>query len=256
MSGMPINELTTFLIDLFLFYPICCSAVLAGVTTLLPLCNFWDEKWLKALTRAIYALFAIFVTTYVIPNFAMAPDRIIFRLDPSCSTFENPTRYICLTFSEQRERLFYITTWRKCDSLDPNVKNATKYYIVSSWIPSSDEFVTTQSLVFQPESANGKKNAYTLPEGYCVRAAGPSGSDRQRVVFTSIDLTGKRIQDYGHINSSLLKKFHSGWYLVSSCSSELSRWWYQNCTLGYVSSHYARLPQYVRKLLLEERGSI
>ena len=246
-------------IDMFLFYPMTCSAFSTCAIFSLPLSYFWKDKWAEfAINLAVIVLLAIFASTYFIPVLAIATDRIIFRLDPSCSTFEKPTRYICLTFNDQRQRLFYITTRRKCDSSDPNRKNASKFYVVSSWIPSFNEFLTTKSVKFHPESSAGtQKVSYTLPEGYAVRAAGPTGGDRQRVSFTTINiLTGKYIKDDGYINSSLLKKFDSGWYRVSNCSSELSRWWYRrDFTLGYVSSNYARLPQSVRKFLLEEKRS-
>ena len=255
MLSSLLAKITTILIDKFLLYPVISSTVLTCVASWVALNNFWKNQWEKiATTLAIFVLLTTFASAYFIPVLSIAPERIILRIDRSCSTFERPTRYICLTFDVQRQPLFYTTTWRHCSSSDPNMKNATTYYVISSWIPSFDDFVTTQSVVFQPESTKGEnKPAYTLPEGYCVRAAGPSGLPRQRVSFTSISLIGDRITDSGYINSSLLQKFSSGWYRVSSCSSELSRWWYNNCTLGYVSSYYVRLPESVRTLLLEGR---
>jgi hypothetical protein len=257
---LPVPDAVAVLfIDAFLQYPFTCSFGFCSLLYILYPIYFDNDgtkgpRWIVSCV-AIFVLLA-FTSVFLIPILAIAPDRIIFRPTPSCSIFDSPARYICLTFNDRHQHVFYTTTWRQCNSSDTNMKNATKYYIISSWIPSFDHYVTTERVPFQPDSSpDENKTAYTLPEGYCVRAAGPSGGDRQKVAFYSINGNRHHLLDSGYIKSSLLKNFTSGWYLVSSCNSELSRWWY-NCTLGYVSSHYVRLPQYTRTLLLEDRDSI
>lgn len=252
-------DIKVLFIDTFLQYPLSCALGLSSVIYVLFPVKFHQADAAKGwrwLASCVF-IFALSTITSILlkPNLALATNRIIFRPTPSCSTFDNPPRYICLTFNANHQQVFYTTTWQKCNSSDPNMNNATKYYIISSWIPSFDHFVTTERVFFQPESSPGeKKNTYYLPEGYCVRAAGPSGGDQQKVAFYSISGTRQHLIDSGYINSTLLKEFSSGWYLVSNCISEISELYY-NCTLGYVSSHYVRLPQYARKLLSEDRGS-
>ncbi|XP_028395017.1 uncharacterized protein LOC114519142 [Dendronephthya gigantea] len=252
------GEVAGLFVDAFLQYPISCSLVFSSLLYIIYPVFFPNTDATKGY-RWIYSCIAIFLLTstisiFLIPVLALAPDRIIFRPTPSCSIFDRPTRYICLTFNDRHENVFYSTTWKECNERDVNMKNATKHYIISSWIPSFDHFVTLTSVLFQPDDSHGeKKKAYPLPAGYCIRAAGPIEGDRQKVAFYSINGTSYHLLDSGYINSSSLTKFYSGWYLASSCRNELSRWWY-NCTLGYVSSHYVRLPQYTRSLLLEGRN--
>ena len=211
--------------------------------------------WIVCLVFIYVAVTTITILLFI-PTLVTDPDRIILRPTPCCSTFDKPTRYICKTLNVKRQPVHYVTTWGKCDKSDPNMENATNYYIISSWTPSNDHYVTTKRILFQPESSPGEnKQPYYLPEGYSVRAAGPTGEDRQKVAFYSIDGNRNHLLDSGYIDSNLLKKFHTGWYEVSNCRSELSRWWYE-CSPGYVCSHYVSLPQYRRKLLLEDRDSM
>ena len=95
----------------------------------------------------IFAL-SIITSCLLKPVLALASDRIIFRPTPSCSTFDNPPRYICLTFNANHQQAYYTTNWQNCNSSDPNMNNATKYYIISSWIPSFDHFVLTERVYF------------------------------------------------------------------------------------------------------------
>ena len=250
------DDIKVLFIDTFLQYPFSCALGLSLIIFVLFPVQFHQADAAKGrrwLASCVF-IFALSMITSVLlkPVLALASDRIIFRPTPSCSTFDNPPRYICLTFNANHQQAYYTTNWQNCNSSDPNMNNATKYYIISSWIPSFDHFVLTERVLFQPESSS---DAYPLPKGYCVRAAGPTGGDRQKVAFYSISGSRQHLLDSGYINSTLLKEFTSGWYLVSSCISELSELWY-NCTVGYVSSHYVRLPQYARKLLSEDRGNI
>ncbi|XP_046847096.1 uncharacterized protein LOC124440711 [Xenia sp. Carnegie-2017] len=253
-------QVSGLFIDAFLQYPVSCSLAFCIALYILYPVYYKDTEATKGL-RWIVSCFAIFIllsvaSIFFVPQFRMATDRIIFRPTPSCSTFDNPARYICLTFNEKHQQVFYTTTWRKCSRSDENMQNASNYYITSSWIPSFDHFVTRERMLFQPEHTQDEvKNPYYLPENYCVRAAGPSDGERVKVAFYSIKGTDLHLLDSGYINSSILKEFHSGWYQVSNCRSDLSRWMF-DCSNGYVSSNYVRLPQYTRILLLEQRSKL
>lgn len=261
MKGVEIAApVTGLFVDVFLQYPVCLSFVFSAlIYVLYPV--YYEKsdatkgwRWVRYCV-AIFVLLLL-VSFLLIPVLSLAPDRIIFRPTPSCSTFDSPTRYICLTLNEHHKQVFYTTNWRKCDSIDPNMANASSYYIISSWIPSFDHFVTNRSIKFHPDSSPGEnKSAYDLPENYCVRAAGPIGGDKQKVAFYSINGSKHHLLDSGYINSSVLQEFHFGWYFVSNCMSGLSRWLF-NCTNGYLSSHNVRLNQYTRTLLLEQRNQV
>lgn len=255
MNFLP--ELGDAFVEVFLTFPVCCS--LAFCIVLYILYPVYYEKadaargWRWILSCATIFVLLSVGSTFLIPVLSLAPDRIIFRPTPSCSTFDRPARYICLTLDDQRQSIFYTTTWRTCNSSDPNMGTASKFYVISSWIPSPDHFVTIKSVEFQPESSPvEKKESYRLPENYCVRAAGPIGGEQQKVAFYSINGTRHHLLDSGYIKSSLLKKFFSGWYRVSSCKTGLSRWFF-NCTNGFVSTKYVRLPEYTRIILHEGR---
>jgi hypothetical protein len=174
----------------------------------------------------------------------------LVKLQPtaSCSTSEDPIRYLCRTVDGQRQHLFYTAIH---DSLK-DLNKPTKYYITSTWIPSFDEFVLTESVLFQPE---GENEAYRLQKNVCVRAAGPTGLVKQNVTFTKINKEGKSDKKEGDIISRVLKKQNCGWYKVSNCRSELSRWWYsRDHTTGFVCSRDTMQSQAQRDYLLEERN--
>jgi len=249
-------------VNSFLQYPVACSLAFC-ITIYIFYPVFYEGDAVQGL-RWFMSCIVVFVLLSVVsislkPTLSLTADRIIFRPTPSCSTFDRPARYLCFTLSSpNHEQVFYTTTWRKCDNSDANMRNASKFYIISSWIPSFDHFVTKRRVKFEPDSSPGEnKQPYMLPENYCVRAAGPWGnySDKVKVAFYSISRSQQHLLDSGYVNKTELKEFHSGWYLVSSCKSELS-WWLFNCTLGYVSSNYVRLYQHTRMLLLEQRGQL
>ena len=255
MNQLP-DRYKEYLINKILQYPIICSILATCFTLSIPLYHFFGGRWQWiALCLGIFVLLAIFVSINLIPVLVIAANRIILRPTPSCSIYDNPVRYICVTLKDHRP-VFYVTT--RPNDLDANMDDATKYYIISSWIQSPGDLVTIQPVQFQPENLPGEnKTAYRLPEGYGIRPAGPSGGDRQRVEFSSISSTGHEILDSGHIDSSLLRTFNSGWYLVSNCRCELTRWWYNRSDHeGYVNSYYVRLPQDTRAFLREDRESI
>ena len=251
-------------VNSFLQYPVACSLALC-ISLFIFYPVFYERDATKG-WRWFTSCFGVFVLLSVVsiflkPTLSITPDRIIFRPTPSCSTFDRPARYLCFTLSSpSHDQVFYTTTWRKCDNSDANMRNASKFYIISSWIPSFDHFITKRQVKFEPHSSPGEnKPPYDLPENYCVRAAGPLGEDKLKgklkVAFYSINGSQHHLLDSGYINKTELEEFHSGWYLVSSCKSELSEWVF-NCTRGYVSSNYVRLNQHTRLLLLEQRGQL
>ena len=79
--------------------------------------------------------------------------------------------------------------------------NATNFFIISSWIPSFNHFTTTKAIEFQPAVVPGEeKPSYTLPENYCVCAAGPISEDQLKVAFYSLDGSHRNLLDTGYIN--------------------------------------------------------
>ncbi len=245
--------------DKFLQYPITCSLMLCvGLYIFAPLIyTVPDYKgWRWVLTCFAAFVFFSVVTVGLIPTLQMSAPRIIFRPTTSCSTFDDPSRYICFTLDQSHQQVFYITTVRECNSSDPKAKDAAKFYVISSWIPSFNHFRTRRAIQFQPAVVPGeKKPSYGLPENYCVRAAGAISEDPAplKVAFYSLNRSQETLLDTGYIDKADLIEFHFGWYLVSSCRSDLGRWWY-SCEMGYVSSEYVTLPEYLRIRLHEKRG--
>ena len=245
-------KLAGLLVDKCLQYPITCSLTFSvGLYNFAPL--FWDSDITKGwrwMLKCIvcFALLSLMIVG-LIPSLHITAPRIIFRPTPSCSTFDNPTRYICFILDDNHHQVFYITTTQSCDAQE----NATNFYIISSWIPSFNHFTTRRAVEFQPAAVPGEnKSSFTLPENYCVRAAGPISEDPLKVAFYSHSGSQQILLDTGYINKTDLMKFHFGWYVVSSCKTDLGRWWY-SCENGYVSSYYVTLPEYSRILLLEQR---
>lgn len=253
MAGLVVNS--------FLQYPVMCSLLFCiGLFIFYPV--FYEKTDATKGWRWVISCLVVFVLLSVVaiflkPTLSLTAPRIIFRPTPSCSTYDRPSRYICFTLSGMDHlQVFYTTTWRKCDNSDTNMKNASKFYVISSWIPSFDHFITKRPVKFEPESSPGEtKMSYVLPENYCVRAAGPLGEETLKVAFYSVNGTQDHLLDSGYINKTDLEEFHSGWYLVSNCKSEVSNWLF-NCTRGYISSNYVRLQQYTRLLLLEQRSQL
>lgn len=251
-----LGRVAGLLIDNCLQYPISCSFLFSvGFYTFAPL--FWDSAvttgWRWVLSCLAGFVIVSLAMTGLIPSLKITTDRFIFRPTPSCSTFDNPARYICSILDENHQQIFYITTQRKCDRTDPQMKDASSYYILSSWIPSFDHYVTTRRIQFQPAAVpNENKPSYSLPENYCVRAAGPVNADPLSVAFYSLTGSRETLHDTGYINKTDLTEFHFGWYTVSNCRTELGRWLF-SCEKGFVSSHYVTLPEYFRILFLEQR---
>ena len=237
--------------------PISCSLLFSvGFFTFAPLFYVSDitkgRRWVLS-CLAGFVLLSL-VTTGLVPTLKITTDRVIFRPTPSCSTFDNPARYICSILDENHQQIFYITQ-RKCGRTDPQIEDATNFYVISSWIPSFDHFVTTRRLQFEPAAVpNENKPSYPLPENYCVRAAGPVSADPLRVAFYSLTDSQETLLDTGYINKTDLTEFRFGWYTVSSCRTDLGRWLF-SCEKGFVSSHYVTLPEYSRILLLEQRNN-
>ena len=249
-------------VDKCLSYPISCSLLFfAGFYTFVPV--FWKEsetrtegrRWLLSCVAG-FVLLALILTA-LIPSLQMTTDRVIFRSSPTCSIFDDPARYICSILNENHKQVFYITNTRGCKIEDPKMKNATQFYIISSWIPSFNHFRTIRTVQFQPATVPGEnKPSYPLPNDYCIRAAGPVSDDLPviKVAFYSQKGTQRTLLDTGYINKTDLLEFHFGWYLISSCRTDIERWLFQ-CETGYLSSHYVALPEYSRSLLLENAAA-
>ena len=247
-----------FLVDKCIQYPITFSLIvfLGFFCILAPL---WygtaatkGHRWI--LSCAVGFVLLPLILVGLVPTLHVTAPRVIFRPTPSCSTFDNPARYICSILINHQQQ-FYITTKRKCDPQDQNFENATNFYIISSWIPSFNHYITKRKVNFEPAVVPGEvKKSYHLPDNYCVHAAGPTSQDKLKVAFYSHKGTLLILEDTGYINKTDLLEFQYGWYYVSSCRTDLERWWYSNCKTGYVSSHYVTLSEYSRSLLLEKRG--
>ncbi len=188
------NSYKEYLIDTFLQYPIICSTLAICFTWVIPLYHLCGGHWERiALSLAIIELFTILASINLIPVLVAAPTYLILRPTPSCSTYDDPERYMCITLKDH-QHVFYVTTrLPQPNDLDASLKNATKYYIISSWRSSPDDLITIEPAQFQPENLpDENKPAYWLPEGYGVRSAGQSGEDKQiKVTLYSISNTGK-----------------------------------------------------------------
>ena len=254
------GRIAGFLVDKCLQYPIT-SSLIAFLGFFCIFGPLWYDtaatkgrRWIISCVVGLVLFPAILVG--LIPTLHVTAPRVIFRPTPSCSTYDNPPRYICSILINHQQQ-FYITTKQKCDPQDQNFKNATSFYIISSWIPSFNHYTTRRKVDFEPVTIvpGEKRKSYKLPDNYCVRAAGPTSEDRIRVAFYSLtDHSELILLDTGYINKTDLLEFRFGWYYVSSCRTDLERWWFSDCKTGYVSSHYATLSEYSRILLLEKRG--
>ena len=212
-------------------------------------------QWIISCTVGFVLLTLVLVG--LVPTLHVSGLREIFRPTPSCAIYDNPKRFICPILINHQQQ-FYITTIKfpeKCHPQDKNFKNATNFFIISSWIPTLNHYTTKREMYFEPAVVpeEGKKR-YPLPENYCVRAAGPTSGDQIKVAFYSHDGSELTLQDTGYIDKiDLLELHHFGWYHISSCRTDLERWWYSNCETGYVSSHYVTLSENTKMFLLEGR---
>ena len=231
-------------IDTFLQYPIIFSTVITCFTVFLPLSTLIEVGWERITVYfAIFELLAIFIAINQIPTLSTTGDRVVLHPTASCSAYDNRVHYLSLTLTDQHQSVYELCT----NDTNENIKNATKYYIISSWISSPGDYITIESVQFQPEN----ETPYTLPKGRIVRPVGPSEEDRQKVEFTFISRTGGKKVESGYINLNSLASIQSGWYCVSNRKCELTRWW-RDCTLGYVNSHFVQLPTYTRSLLFQD----
>ena len=263
LLSLLLDTFIEWVVDPFLQNPIICSSLVTCVTLLfLPLDCFGGGRWeWIALCHVIVVLLVILVSIIVIPVLNIAPSYLILRPKSSCSTHDNPVRYICVTLKDHQP-VFYVTTKLPIpNSLDAvNMNNATKYYIISSWIPPADgDHVTIEPVQFQSENLPGKNKRLPKHFGVLCQPAEQSGGDRQiRVTYNCISSTGEQIPYSGFIDSNLLREFESGWYRVSNCRCKLTRWWYSRRGShheGYVNSYYVRLPYYTRYFLRENKKS-
>ena len=249
------EKIAGLLVDKCLQYPIVCAFVFTLGHALFGLLRGYNLNigWHKWVTVNVAAFVLVAGTlTAAIPSLQMTAPRVILRPTPSCSTFNNPTWYLCFVLNNENLQKYYKTTRQACEADDPNLANATPFYIRSPWILSLEHFRLLEEVQFQPEGEG--KPPYKLPKGYCIRAAGPPSLDPLPVIFYSLDGVTKIITDKGHINKKHLEEYNFGWYLVSSCRTDLSSWLY-NCTSGYISSTYVQLSEYSKKVLMEEGDS-
>ncbi len=233
-------------IETFLQYPIIWSFYFTCYTSP-PLYLIFGGRWkLIALFFVIVFLLAILATTSLIPVLPIENvGSVILQPTPSCSVNDSPIRYLHRTLNDQLQTVYYTTTLPE--------SNKSKYYIISSWIPSPGDLVTKNPVQFQLEN----KTARELPKDHFVRSARSREGDLkgQRVDFYSICGNGGIKLESGHITSNSLESVRSGWYRVSNCKCELSRWWYRSrneYVEGYVNSHFVRLSQLSKTLLRED----
>ena len=71
------------------------------------------------------------------------------------------------------------------------------------------------------------------------------------MAFYSLNGTETILEDTGYIAKKDLQEFQSGWFYVSNCRTELTRWLF-SCKNGYVSSAYVRYNEYARAILRVE----
>ena len=133
------------------------------------------------------------------------------------------------------------------------MNEAAPFHIISSWIRSPNHYqIVSEKINFQPASVQGvNKPPYDLKRGYCVRVAGPTTADPLLVAFYSLNGTETILDDTGYIAKKDLEEFRSGWFYVSNCRTELTRWLF-SCKNGYVSSAYVRYTEYTRVILRVE----
>ena len=81
--------------------------------------------------------------------------------------------------------------------------------------------------------------------------AGPISADPLQVAFYSLSGTETILDDTGYIAKKDLEEFHSGWFRVSNCRTELTRWLF-DCKTGFVNSTYVQLTEYQRIFLRAE----
>ena len=237
------GHMAGLVVDSFLQYPVACSfAFCIGLFIFYPI--FYEKEatkgWRWFVSCVVVFVLLSAVSIFLKPTVSITAARIIFRPTPSCSTFDNPARYLCFTFSDPgHDQVFYTTTWRKCDKSDANMRNASKFYIISSWIPSFDHFITKRRVNFEPDSSPGEdKKSYTLPENYCVRAAGPLGEDKLKVAFYSINGSQHHLLDSGYImyrTCGVHSKLTNS-QIVLDKSLFLFSSWFSNASLIFVLS--------------------
>lgn len=186
----------------------------------------------------------------LIPPLKMNTGRIIFRPTENCCMFENPPKYICSIMGQK----FYTTVIRGCDG---TVTNASSFYIISMYIPSSSQYRLKNEVIFHPDNLSSKgefmrKEPYSLPKHYCIQEYGDSvpSDDRLRVAFYSWTKTKVELADTGYIDKSDLEEYSTGWYKVSNCMWEIPRLLFGDyCSTGYVSRKYVTLPHNMATIL-------
>lgn len=82
------------------------------------------------------------------------------------------------------------------------------------------------------------------------------GDNQLLVAFYSWDGEKKKLEDTGYINRNDLEEYNTGWFEVSNCRWEITRYLplKNYCITGYVSSFYVNVPEYMKGLLHVNEG--
>ena len=96
------------------------------------------KRW--AITCLVIFVILGAVLILCIPTLQLTASRIILRPTPSCSTFNNPARYLAFILDKNNNQVFYVTTTKGVKNTDPHMKEAAPFYIISSWNRSSNHY--------------------------------------------------------------------------------------------------------------------
>ena len=171
MDSSLVNNVAGLLVDKCLQFPISSALVFS-----LGFYLFWPvyadpnhnnriegKRWIIS-CLITFILVGLALTSFI-PTLQLTPNRIIFRPTPSCSTYNNPPRYLAFILDVNNNQAFYVTTVKGVNNTDPRMKDAAPFYVISSWIRSPNHYRTTKRILFEP--AKGKP--YNLPYGFvCV----------------------------------------------------------------------------------------
>ena len=120
-----LSSVAGLLVDQCLQYPIGTALVFSlGFYVLVPI--FTDpghsartegRRWVVS-CLVIFVLLGVSLTLFI-PALQLTASRIIFRPTPSCSTFNNPARYLAFILDDSNNQVFYVTTTRAVEDTDP-----------------------------------------------------------------------------------------------------------------------------------------
>jgi hypothetical protein len=178
----------------------------------------------------------------LIPSLELHTHIAVFRSTEDCAIFEDSPTHIC--FSPGKK--YYTTPKPFCGG----GAGSDPFYIISSWIPSKDEYTLNRRIYFHPDNV---QPSFWIPEETCVQEftddGHPSTDDLLRVALTSTTTAT------GFIDRSDLKEYHEGWYRVSNCRWEILRLLPGYCTTGYISNTHINLSSLYLALLHETNSA-